>query len=402
MGRIVVAGALANKPRNGGAAWTRLSWALGFRRLGHEVYFIEQIAPSTCVDQRGTPCAIDDSVNLAYFRLVTERFQLNAALIVEGGTRTFGMTWDELLVVSQTADLLVDISGHLTIETLKYRFGKRIFIDLDPGYTQFWHADGLAEDRLRDHHYYFSVGENIGQPFCRIPTANVDWRPIRQPVVLDEWPVVSVPASALRFTTVASWRGPLGRVTHRDLTFGVKAHEFRKFVALPTRCDHAFEMALEIDAADQQDLALLRASGWTVVDPDDVAGDPLMFRQFVQQSGAEFSVAQGIYVETQSGWFSDRTVRYLASGKPALVQDTGWARNYPTGRGLLSFRTLEEAVDGVNRIASDYTGHSRAARDIAETFFDARIVLPALIAEIDGRPVDAATDAALRGRPVRG
>ena len=402
MGRIVVAGALANKPGNGGAAWTRLSWALGFKRLGHEVYFVEQIAPSTCVDQRGTPCAVDDSMNLAYFRSVTERFELDAGLIVEGGTRTLGMTWEELVAVAQTADLLVNISGHLTIETLKHRFGKRIFIDLDPGYTQFWQAEGLAEDRLRDHHYYFSVGENIGQPFCDIPNANVRWRPMRQPVVLDQWPVVSMPASPLRFTTVASWRGPLGRVTHRDLTFGAKAHEFRRFVALPTRCDHAFEMALDIDPADQQDLASLRANRWKVVEPASVARDPLLFRQYVQQSSAEFSVAQGIYVETQSGWFSDRTVRYLASGKPALVQDTGWSRNYPSGRGLLGFRTLEEAVDGANRIARDYTEHSRAARAIAEEFFDSRKVLSALMAVVDGHPVDTPADATARERPARG
>ena len=133
-----------------------------------------------------------------------------------------------------------------------------------------------------------------------------------------------------------------------------------------------------------------------------MAADPLLFRQYVQQSGAEFSVAQGIYVETQSGWFSDRTVRYLASGKPALVQDTGWARTYPTGRGLLGFRTLEEAADGANRIAGDYTGHSRAAREIAEAFFDSRIVLSALMAAVDGGPVGAPTDATSRERPVRG
>ena len=216
MGCIVVAGALANKPGNGGAAWTRLSWALGFKRLGHDVYFVEQIAPSTCVDERGTHCAIDDSVNLAFFRFVTAHFELNAGLIVEGGTRTLGMTWEQLVAVAKTADLLINISGHLTLEGLKHLFRTRVFIDLDPGYTQFWHSEGLADDRLRDHHYYFSVGENIGRRFCSIPTADITWRPIRQPVLLDEWPVVLSSWSPMRFTTVASWRGPLGRVTHRD------------------------------------------------------------------------------------------------------------------------------------------------------------------------------------------
>ena len=209
MGSIVISGALANKPANGGAAWTRLSWALGFKRLGYDVYFVEQISPSTCVDHRGARCAVDDSINLSYFRTVTGRFELDAGLIVEGGTRSIGLTWDELVDVAQTADMLVNISGHLTVEALKDQFRKRIFIDLDPGYTQFWHAEALAEHRLRDHDFYFSVGENIGQPFCGISSGDIPWRPIRQPVVLDEWPVAPLGESPPRFTTVASWRGPL-------------------------------------------------------------------------------------------------------------------------------------------------------------------------------------------------
>ena len=402
MGRIVVSGALANKPANGGAAWTRLSWALGFKRLGHDVYFVEQISPSTCVDERGARCAVDESVNLAYFRSVTERFALDATLIVEGGTRSLGLTWDELVGVAETTELLVNISGHLTVEALKHRFRKRIFIDLDPGYTQFWHTKGLADDRLRDHHYYFTVGENIGQPFCGIPSGDIAWRPIRQPVLLDDWPVVPMTRSPLRFTTVASWRGPLGRVTDRGLTFGVKAHEFRRFIALPTRRDYVFEMALDIDPADLRDIESLRANGWRVVEPTCVVRDPLAFRGYVQQSAAEFSVAQGIYVETQSGWFSDRTVRYLASGKPALVQDTGWSRTYPSGRGLLGFRTLDEAVDGVDRIARDYAEHSRAARAIAEEFFDSRKVLSALMTAVDRRAIDTPADPPAREKPGHG
>ena len=119
-----------------------------------------------------------------------------------------------------------------------------------------------------------------------------------------------------------------------------------------------------------------------VVDPQRaVAADPDAFRQYVQNSAAEFSPAQGIYVETNSGWFSDRTVRYLASGKPALVQDTGWAAHLPSGDGLLAFTTPEEALAGIDRINSDYPAHARRAAEIAREHFDATRVLPALLDE---------------------
>ena len=379
MATMVVSGALANKPANGGAAWTRLSWALGFKRLGYEVFFLEQIAPSTCVDDGGSACPVERSVNLAYFDAVTTRFGLDAALVIEGERRSFGTPWAALPDIAQAADMLFNISGHLTDATLKPRFRRRVFIDLDPGYTQFWHAAGLAEERLRGHDFYFTVGENIGQPFCDVPCGSVAWRPIRQPVVLGEWPVAACAPLPPRFTTIASWRGPLGRVTRQETTYGVKAHEFRKFMALPGLSALRFEIALDLDPADQSDLDVLRGNGWHVVNPKQVVPDPAAFRRYVQQSGAEFSVAQGIYVETRSGWFSDRTVRYLASGKPAVVQDTGWSRNYPSGQGLLRFSTVGEAVDAASSVASHYAEHSRAARAIAEEFFDSDKVLSGLL-----------------------
>jgi hypothetical protein len=377
--RIVVAGALANKPGNGGAAWTRLSWALGLKRLGCDVYFVEQI------DAR----AMTDAA-VAWFAHVTGSFGLadTSALIAEedghavragsdAGSAGSGLGVKELIDVADGADLLVNISGHLTLHALKPRFRARAFIDLDPGYTQFWHAQGLAEDRLRDHHAYFTVGENIGRPGCGVPTGGIAWRPIRQPVVLDEWPVNGkVP---MRFTTVASWRGPYGRVTHDGQTLGLKAHEFRKFVTLPAVTGHDFEIALDVDPADRQDVDALRDHDWRVVDPRAVAGDPFAFRRYIQESAAECSVAQGIYVETRTGWFSDRTVRYLASGKPALVQDTGFTETYPTGRGLVAFRTLDEAARGADLIMRDYEAHARAARAIAEHWFDSDRVLTDLL-----------------------
>lgn len=387
MSIVIVSGALANKVGNGGAAWTRLSWALGFRALGFEVAFVEQIRPEVCVDERGRPADFDVSMNRAYFERVTSEFGLagRATLICEGGGRSHGLTEAELADLARSADLLVNITGNLTLPGVKDRVRKRVYVDLDPGYTQFWQASGQADVRLAGHDFYYTVGANIGRPGCTIPVGGLDWRPVRQPVVLEYWPSVST-GDPDRFTTVASWRGAYGRVAYGGVTHGLKAHEFRKFVDLPGRVEPSLEIALDIHPADERDREVLERHGWRLVDPLAVASDPVAFRRYVQGSGAEFSVAQGIYVETRSGWFSDRTVRYLASGKPALVQDTGFGGSLSVGEGLLAFRTLEEAVAGVRSIGEDYPRHSRAARALAESVFDSNRVLGRLVEEIGVRP----------------
>jgi hypothetical protein len=355
---VLVAGALANKPGYGGEAWVRLSYALGFRALGLETSFVEEIEEPT-----------DEAVG--YFAEVVERFGLaaSAALVDSEGEPLYGEP-------PEPADLLVNVSGNLRCERLLRQARRRAYVDIDPGFTQIWKAQGLLSV---DHHdVYFTIGENIGRPGCPIPTGGTDWRPTRPPVVLSDWPVAANGVRD-RFTTVASWRGGYGSLEFEGTRYGAKAHEFRKFVELPGRAPGTFEVALDIHPAEAPDLALLRDHGWELVDPRHVARDPLSFREYVQGSGAEFSVAQGIYVETESGWFSDRTVRYLASGKPALVQDTGFTRTLPAGEGLLAFRTLEEAAAGAGEIARDYERHSIAARRLAEDEFDSKRVLTRLL-----------------------
>ena len=167
---------------------------------------------------------------------------------------------------------------------------------------------------------------------------------------------------------------------------GLKVHEFRKFISLPALAGDDFEIALKIDAGDAADRDLLLENGWRLVDPTEVAGGPLEFRDYVLNSAAEFSVAQGVYVDTRSGWFSDRSVRYLAAGKPVLVQDTGAGRRLPTGEGLVVFSTLDEAVAGVRRIRDNYQQHSAAARKLAETHFDSNVVLGRLMDDLGITP----------------
>lgn len=388
MTTVVVAGALANKYRNGGEAWVRLSWVVGLRRLGFDVYFIEQITPAACLDAHGLRTDFSDSVNVGWFRYVTHLFGLGdrSALVLAEGERSDGLPWPRLLRLAESAALLVNISGHLTLEPLLQRVRRKAYIDIDPGFAQFWHADPTTPFELRGHDHYFTIGENIGSPDCPIPTGAIPWRPTRQPVVLDDWPVAGTRHPG-HFTTVASWRGSFGPVAFGGRRYGLKVHEFRKLLSLPRRVlGAAFEIALDIHPADQADLRALHEHGWHVVAPTAVAGDPPAFRRYVQESGAECSVAQGIYVETNSGWFSDRTVRYLASGKPALVQDTGFSRNYPVGEGLLAFRTLDEAVAGAEQIGRDYGKHCRAARELAETYFDSAKVLGGILGEVGVGP----------------
>jgi hypothetical protein len=380
---IVVSGALANKCRNGGEAWVRLSWARGMRRLGFRVIFLEQIAPAACVGESGGLCDVERSDNLAYFQAMTEQFGLagSCALIDESsGDAHGGLTRKELLDLAPQAELLVNISGHLTLPELFARFRRKTYIDIDPGFTQFWHAQGNAGAHLLGHDLFFTIGQHIGTAGCCIPTSGIHWRHTRQPVVLDDWPVCRADDPD-RLTTVASWRGAFGSVTFEEQRFGLKVHEFRKFIDLPRRVAQTLEVALDIHRADEKDREQLEAHGWRVVSPRQVAADPFAFRRYVQHSGGEFSAAQGIYVETNSGWFSDRTVRYLASGKPALVQDTGFSDVLPGGKGLVPFRTLEQAIAGAADIAANYDEHVAAARAIATSCFDSDHVLGRLLEE---------------------
>jgi len=379
----IVAGALANKPYNGGEAWVRLSWIQGLARLGFQVVFIEQIEPNACVDTVGHRVEFAESAGLAYFRAVTRQFEIaeSSSLIYKHGEQVAGLSMSELCDAADAAELLVNISGHLDLPELMGRLRRKVYLDIDPGYTQFWQLQGQAGSRLDDHDAYYTIAENIGQPDCLIPSGDIAWRKVRQPVVLDEWPVCAT-ANQNLFTTVASWRGPFGPIQHGGRTFGLKAHEFRKFVELPKLSPQSFEVALNIHPADAKDQELLEGHGWHLINPMVAASDPRAFRAYVQNSGAEFSVSQGIYVDTRSGWFSDRTARYLASGKPVLVQDTGFSRTLPVGEGLLSFRTVQEAAKGAEQIAESYDRHSQAARRIAEEYFDSDTVLGRFLDEL--------------------
>jgi hypothetical protein len=379
----MVSGAIANKPCNGGNAWTRLAWILGLRRLGFDVQLVEQIAPDACVDAAGEPASFEESLNLSYFRHVADQVGLADCftLVTSNGEMSSGPSYPELLDRAAETDLLINIGGHLTLQPIRQRIRCAVYVDDDPGYTQFWHLSGHLGDRLAGHQFFFTVGGRIGQPDCPIPTTGIPWRSLRPPVVLEQWPV-AFDASFNGFTTVASWRGAYGVVDFEGTTYGQKVHEFRKFAELPQRVPHRFEIALDIHPSETRDLELLQRNGWHLVNPKAAAHDPAAYRSYLGSAGAEFSAAQGVYVQTQSGWFSDRTACYLACGKPALVQDTGLSRSYPVGEGLVTFQTFDEAVEGARRITQNYPHQCRAARALAEQYFDSDIILGGLVEQV--------------------
>jgi hypothetical protein len=377
-GTIILGGSVAQRPGRGGHTWVFLQYLLGFRDLGWDVVLVDRLEPEMCLDAAGNPRQVERSENLRYFREVMERFDLadSFALLCDGGTRCLGLSRDELRRRTADAAFLLNVNGFVEDEQVLEAARLRAFLDIDPGFGQMWRELGLS-DVFRGHDAYVTIGENIGLPGCQIPTCGLEWITTPQPVVLEQWPRAR--GAAGRFTTVASWRGPFAPIEYGGETYGLRVHEWRRFAELPVRSTQAFEVALDIDEADASDLELLRENGWLLVDPGTAAGDPWAYRAYVQASKAELMVAKNMYVRAWSGWFSDRSVCYLASGRPVLAQDTGFTRLYPAGAGLLAFTTLDEAVAGAAELAGDYRRHARAAREIAEEHFDSRKVLTRLL-----------------------
>jgi hypothetical protein len=247
-----------------------------------------------------------------------------------------------------------------------------VFLDIDPGFGQMWRELGLA-DVFAGHDVHVTIGENVGRAECTVPTCGIAWLTTRQPVVLSHWPMQR--STGARFTSVCSWRGAYDPVELGGTRYGLRVHEFRRFAPLPRETEESFELALDIHPAETSDLQLLERTGWRLADPAAVAGDPRSYRTYVQASKAELMVAKNMYVETRSGWFSDRSICYLASGRPVVAQDTGLAGLLPAGDGLVTFTTLGEAREAVGSIGGDYARHARAARAIAEEYFDSDKVL---------------------------
>jgi hypothetical protein len=385
----IVSGRFAGTPGQGGATWAILQYALGLRALGWDVFLIEPLEKplveplSGIVEpQPGVEAGLEPPPEVAaYFQEVCRRFDLieSAALLDGSGPRAWGIPYQRLVEVARRADLLLNLSGVLRDDELTGPIPNRVYLDLDPGFTQLWsEVDGL-DMGFEGHTHFATVGQGLGEPHCRVPTGDRHWITTLPPVVMGHWPAAEPRAGA--FTTVGNWRA-YGSIRHAGVHYGQKAHALRPLMDLPRFADERVQLALTIHPDERPDLDALSAGGWDLVDPVRAAGTPDRYRRFICDSFAELGIAKSGYVESDCGWFSDRSACYLASGRPVLAQDTGFSRYLPTGAGLKAFRTLEEAADGLRAIRADYAVHSRAARTLAQDLFDADRVLCSLLGKV--------------------
>ena len=376
---IIVAGMIAGDPYQGGATWAVLQYLLGLRQLGHDVHFIEPVPAAKLRPQR---THVSCTANASYFREVMRAFDFDAraALLLAGTEETVGLPYDRLRAVAAEADVLINISGMLADPALTQPVPVRVYLDLDPGFNQLWCAVEGLNVGFDGHTHFATIGLALGEAACDIPTCGRTWIATRQPVVLSEWPRAER-LTHDAFTTVANWRG-YGSITYKSIFYGQKAHAWRELMSLPDKTPEPLVVALAIHPDERRDLGLLAAHRWTLVDPAHVTNTPDRYRAFVQGSKGEIGVAKSGYAASRCGWFSDRSVCYLASGRPVVAQETGFSRFLPTGEGLFAFETTDEARVGIDAVVRDYARHSRTARAIAEEYFDASSVLPQLLERV--------------------
>ena len=374
--RVVVSGLIAQYPL-GGVTWDYFQYVLGLARLGHDVYYLEDTGQWPYNPHEGG-VSKGCTFNVEYLGGLMARYGLGDkwAYRFPWQSQWFGLPAVERAEVLRTADLLINVSGVLQ-RPEEYRQVRRLaFIDSDPVFTQVKLARGQDDFRaLIDlHDVQFSFGEKVS---AFGPDTGHRWQPTRQPVVLSEWR----PAASYRdvFTTVMNWTS-YNPVVHDGRTYGQKDVEFMRFLNLPRQvAPTVLEVAVNEGKTRRTPRALLAHHGWHVVDPALVCPDLDRYRQYVESSKAEWSVAKNGYVVGQAGWFSCRSACYLAAGRPVVVQDSGFRPVLPVGEGLLAFTTMEEAVEAIRDVEANYSRHARAARAIAETCFDAGKVLSRLI-----------------------
>lgn len=377
--RVVVAGYLVRYPL-GGYAWQALHFLAGFRALGCDVFFYEDTAYYAEAYVPGAESMqttdFEYGVRAAGDFFAAHGFA-DAWGFWDGATdRWWGAGAARTRAALAEADLFVNIAGVNRVPRERRPRAVAVYVDLDPAYSQLRLAEGDPGlvAMVADHDVHFTLGENIGTPLCPIPTGDVRWRPMRQPIVAELWEPEPLGANAA-FTTIGKWDS-----SGRDVTFAGELFAWRKrtewfrFLDLPRRTGERFRVAMDV-ANHPDDLARLRAAGWEVVDPLAVSTDPGVYRDFIRSSRGEFTVAKDVNVRLRSGWFSDRSACYLAAGRPVVNQDTGFDVHVPVGEGLFAFRTPDEACAAFAAIAADPARHCRAARALAVAYFSPERVL---------------------------
>ena len=385
--RIIVTG-LIGQYAFGGVTWDYIQYALGFRALGHDVWYLEDTGTWAYDPVKMEPSA-DCSHNTAYLGRVMEKFGMGDRWIYRNGAdETYhGVTNPaEAEKIIASADVLANVSGACWLRPETAAIPLKLFLDGDPMFTQI----GLANDpdseyakRVASHERHFSFGLNIGQKDCEVPTAGLHWRPTVQPIALDYWnpasPAPTMPHIADgAWTTVMNWASYAPK-DFQGKKYGQKDIEFERFLDLPQISDEKFVLAMGQGVGNKRPTEMLESKGWNIIEPDTYLPDYTTYHEFLSRSKGEWSIAKNGYVTSRSGWFSCRSACYLAAGKPVVIQDTGWSDHLPSGDGAIAFSTPEEAAKALDLINKNYNHHSAAARAYAETHFDAARVCEDLI-----------------------
>jgi hypothetical protein len=262
----------------------------------------------------------------------------------------------------------------------------KVFLDTDPGYNQIMLSERFAWSEnverwceiVRDHDRHLTNAENINSPDCLVPHMDIKWRPTGRPVLLPLWDMFASikPAKTAPWTTVMTWNAFKGKLVYKGIEYESKGREFEKLIGLPHRVRYPLKVAV---GGVHAPLERLASHGWEILDGPRVTLTPIQYQDFIAGSRGEFSIAKHVYVAMRTGWFSYRSACYLASGRPVVVQDTGFPEIFPTGEGLLSFSSLEEAAAALEKVEADYDRHAKAARAIAEEYFESDRVLTQLI-----------------------
>ena len=377
-GRVVVLHFVGQMPL-AGIAWQAAHYLVGLERLGYEAWYVEDHGANP-YDPRRNSVVMDCDYNVGYLRRVMERFGLGDRWAYWDAINDVyhGLSREAVPALYRSADALVNVCGVVRLREEHMRCPVRVMIDTDPVYEQIKYAQADAEARayLDAHTHFFTYGENVGGAGWIVPLCGVPWQTTRPPVVLDLWPPGEGEGGC--FSTIATWENKGKTIDFGGETYVWSKHvNFLRFLDLPRRSRDAFKMAMlpptpEVEAA-------VKGAGWQIVDPRPISADMTSYGDFIRGSRGEFTVAKDIYVRPASGWFSDRSVCYLASGRPVVTMGTGWSRFYPSGEGLFEYGDAEGALAAIAAIAADYPRHARAARALAGEYFSADRVLSALL-----------------------
>jgi hypothetical protein len=377
-GRVVVLHFAGQMPL-AGIAWQAMQYVLGLERLGYECWYVEDHGANP-YDPAQNSVVMECDYNVAYVRRMMERSGLGGRWAYWDAINDVyhGLDREAVRCLYRESDALINLCGATRLREEHLACPVRIMVDTDPVYEQIKYAEANAGSRayLDAHTHFFTYGENVGGPGWIVPLCGVDWKPTRPPVVIEEWPLD--PRRPEAWTTIATWENKGKNIAFDGETYVWSKHvNFLEFLEVPRRTGEKFLMAmLPPDEAVER---RVRAAGWDLTDPRPVSATMEAYAEFIRGSRGEFTVAKDIYVRPNSGWFSDRSVCYLASGRPVVTMKTGFSRFYPAGEGLFEYGSMAEVEAALAAIRSDYQRHSHAARAIAAEYFGSAPVLGALM-----------------------